>query len=241
MKLFNIDSPLMQFLAKVADLMIINILVLVCSIPIFTIGASLTAAHYVILKMVRKEDCYIVRSFFKSFKSNFKQATLIWLLMMLVFGVIGGDCYIIYKAEIEFNKYLLFALLVAGIAVVMTSIYVFPVLAKFDNTIKATIKHAFMMSIVQFPKTILMLIAYVAPVAGLIFWMEGTPVIMLLGISVPIFLAAFLYNKFFLQIEENILAAQAEAEGPKVEEDDPDRIFSDKLDETLIAQNMDSK
>ena len=67
-KLFNIDSPVMRFLGKVADLMILNLVTLLCCIPVVTIGASLTAMHYVLLKMVRNEESYIVRSIFKSFK-----------------------------------------------------------------------------------------------------------------------------------------------------------------------------
>ena len=55
-KLFNIDSPVMRFLGKVADLMILNLVTLLCCIPVVTIGASLTAMHYVLLKMVRNEE-----------------------------------------------------------------------------------------------------------------------------------------------------------------------------------------
>ena len=80
MKFFNLDSPVMQALGKMADLMWLNILTLICCIPVVTAGASLTAMHYMALKIVRNEECYITKGFFKSFKENFKQATLIWLL-----------------------------------------------------------------------------------------------------------------------------------------------------------------
>lgn len=73
MKIFDLDSPLMQVLNKVADLMWLNVLTLICCIPIFTAGASLTAMNYMALKIVRGEECYITRGFFKSFKMNFKQ------------------------------------------------------------------------------------------------------------------------------------------------------------------------
>ena len=62
----------MQILNKVADLMILNILTVFCCIPIITAGASMTAMHYVALKMARNEECYIARDFFKSFKLNFR-------------------------------------------------------------------------------------------------------------------------------------------------------------------------
>ena len=79
MKIFDLDSPLMNVLNKMADLMWLNILTLICCIPVITAGAALTSMHYVALKIVRNEESYITRSFFKSFKTNFRQATLIWL------------------------------------------------------------------------------------------------------------------------------------------------------------------
>ena len=83
MKIFDLDSPLMNVLNKMADLMWLNILTLICCIPVITAGAALTSMHYVALKIVRNEESYITRSLFLNpFKTNFRQATLIWLLLM---------------------------------------------------------------------------------------------------------------------------------------------------------------
>ena len=68
MKLFDLDSPVMRFLSKMADLMILNILTMICCLPLFTAGAAFTALHYVCLKMVRNEEGYIAKSYFKAFK-----------------------------------------------------------------------------------------------------------------------------------------------------------------------------
>ena len=93
-RFFDLESPIMRTLNRVADLMILNLLMIVCCIPVITVGASVTAMHYVILKMVRGEEGYLVKGFFKSFAANFKQATLIWLLMMVVIAVYVGDALI---------------------------------------------------------------------------------------------------------------------------------------------------
>ena len=82
-RIFNMDNKFFVFMGRVADLMILNILCIICCIPIITIGASVTAMYYVTLKMARNEESYIVRSFFKSFKENFKQATVIWLVALV--------------------------------------------------------------------------------------------------------------------------------------------------------------
>ena len=104
MKIFDIDGPVIQFLNKMADLMLINILTMVCCIPIITAGAAFTAMHYMALKIVRDEECYITRGYFKSFRENFRQSTIIWLLLLLVAVILGMDFYIIEKSGIEFSK-----------------------------------------------------------------------------------------------------------------------------------------
>ena len=93
---FNYDNPVWRFIGKFGDLIILNVLWFVCSIPIFTIGASTTAVYYVTLKLARNDDGYTIRSFFKSFKENFKQATIIWLILLagaICVGFAGFDEY----------------------------------------------------------------------------------------------------------------------------------------------------
>ena len=80
-RLFNMDNKFFTVMGRVADLIMLNVVFLICCLPIVTIGASLTALHYVTLKMARNEESYIIRSFFKSFKQNFKQATVINLII----------------------------------------------------------------------------------------------------------------------------------------------------------------
>ena len=110
-RLFDLESPLFVFLGKLADLLILNILTLICCIPVFTIGASLTAMNYVALKMVRNEETYIVKSFFKSFRQNFRQATLIWLIYLLVFVILIGDFFIFKYSTLEFPGWVRIAFL----------------------------------------------------------------------------------------------------------------------------------
>ena len=93
-ELFNLDNPVWSFMGKVADLIILNILAVICSLPIFTIGASWTALYFVTIRMVRKEESYIVKDFFRSFKENFKQATTIWLIVLVMSAVLAGDIII---------------------------------------------------------------------------------------------------------------------------------------------------
>jgi uncharacterized membrane protein YesL len=234
MKLFNLDSPFMQALGKMADLMWLNILTVVCCLPIITAGASLTAMHYMALKIVRDEECYITKGFFKSFKENFRQATLIWLLVVVVVAILVGDFIIMKYSGLEFGKPLQIIILVVAVLLVFTIMFVFPILAKFENTVWHTIKNAFLMSIMQFPRTLLMTILFIIPPALAYFYPRSIPVVILFGLSVPAWLSAKLYTKFFQKLEDQVLAANSPAEG---ESDGPEgedeRIFKDELDESL--------
>ena len=92
---FNYDNPVWRFIGKLGDLVLLNLLWLVCCIPVFTAGAATTAVYYVTLKLVRDEDDSTIKSFFRSFIQNFKQATAIWLLILLAGSLVAFDLWFI--------------------------------------------------------------------------------------------------------------------------------------------------
>lgn len=206
-RLFNLDSPVVSFLNKMADLIFLNFLTAVCCIPIFTIGAAMTALNYVVLKMVRNEEGYLTKAFFKSFKENFKQATIIWLLMLLVVFIFGGDIFIMRYSNLEFPRWLVVSLVAVGVLAIFAVMHVFPMLARFENSVKGTFKNSFLMGILSFPKTIVMMLCWLIPVAIIIFLPQVLPLVVCFGISGPVFLNALLYSGTFKRFE------------PKAEED----------------------
>ena len=159
------DSPLMRFLTKIADLMVLNILFCVTSIPLITIGASWTALYSVTLKMVRDEEGSVSRSYFRSFRQNFRQATLLWLGVLVVLallvldirvlnGMAGGTAPGLLRVGVEILAFL-------GIMVLQ---YLFPSLARFEASLADTLKNACMMALAHLPKTALMTAAVVGAV-----------------------------------------------------------------------------
>lgn len=225
----------MQALGKMADLMWLNILTIICCIPIITAGASLTAMHYMALKIARNEECYITRGFFKSFKENFRQATLIWLMMLAVIVLLVGDFVIMKYSDMEFGTFLQIVIIIVAVLFVFTAMFIFPVLAKFENTIFRTIKNAFLMSIMQFPKTILMVILFALPPVLFVLFYQIVPLVFLFGLSVPAWLSAKLYTKFFQKLEDQILEANSPEETEEKSEDE--RIFKDELDDSLTKDS----
>lgn len=203
-RFFDMESPIMRALNRVADMMILNLLMIVCCLPVITIGASVTAMHYVILKMVRGEEGYLVKGFFKSFAANFKQATLIWLLMMVVIAVYIGDALIFSFSGMVFPKPLVIAVIAVGVILFLISMYVFPLLARFENTIRNTIKNAALMAVANLPKTILMAVFYALPLVISYFSTYALLFVFLFGISVPAYGAAWLYSNIFKKFEPEV-------------------------------------
>ncbi len=231
MKFLDVDGPLMHFLGKVADLMWLNILTMICCIPIVTAGASFTALHYMALKIVRNEECYITKGFFKSFLENFRQSTVIWLLMIGVALVLGGDFYIILKSDLEINRVIRIVIMAAAIMALFTATMVFPMQAKFANPILRTLKNAFVLGILQFPKTFLMMVLLPFPIVICYLSWRMVPIAFMFGLSLPAYLSALMYNKSFMKMEERFWAAGQEEQEP----DDGERIFSDEPDESIQA------
>ena len=162
-RLFNMDNKFFTVMGRVADLIMLNVVFLICCLPIVTIGASLTALHYVTLKMARNEESYIIRSFFKSFKQNFKQATVINLIMLAVAAILYMDLRIVGNISGTMSQVLYIVFFAFGILYMMVFLYIYPVLAKFYNSIKNTFRNAFLMAIRHLPYTVLMAVITLLP------------------------------------------------------------------------------
>lgn len=161
MNILNPDSPVMRFLSRLFDLIVLNALFLVCCIPLVTIGASITAMYSVTLKMVRNEECYIAKAFWTSFKKNFKTATLLFIPVLFLLGFFLLDLYIItnlLEPTYAFLRYPVMALL---IMLCCGYLYLYPLLSFFDTPVKQLIKNSFLLSLGHLPTTIIVLCLHI--------------------------------------------------------------------------------
>ena len=188
MKLFNLDSPVMVFLSKVANLMILNVLTIICCIPIFTAGAAITALYYVTIKMARGE--------------NFKQATIIWLIMLVVIAIIAVDWRVtLVMMTGSSAKIMKTVLFIVSFLLLLTGLYIFPVLSRFDNTVKNTFRNAFLISFMNLPKSVLIVIIHLIPVALLLVTIQALPFLFLLGVPAVAYFSSLLYVGIFKRFE----------------------------------------
>ena len=200
-RIFNMDNKFFTFMSRVADLIILNLLFLLCCIPIVTIGPAITAMYYVTMKMVRNEESYIARSFFKSFKENFKQGVAIWMMALVLILLEFMDFFIMKQLNGGIYTVVKYGLLVIALLMAMILQYVFPLLAKFYNTVKNTIRNALLMSLRHLPYTILMLLINIAPIIAMLLntmiFSYGILAYFLLGFSTLAFANSFFLVKIF--------------------------------------------
>lgn len=194
---FSLDGKFFSVMSKVADLIILNIIFCLCCIPVITIGPALTALHYVTLKMVKNEESYIIKSFFKSFKDNFRQATAIWVILLAALGIIVGDIYIMLSWQTKYKVIFIVIFIFLLVIWSFTTIYIFPLLATFDNTIKQTFKNSLLMSIRHLPKTVIMFILTALSLLLVGFVVALLPFWFLAGFSLLAFINSIILRKIF--------------------------------------------
>lgn len=199
----NLDSPILLFLSTVADFMILNILFILCCAPIVTIGPAVSALYSVTMREARHEGGYICKSFFKAFKNNFKQSFALSVLCILTGGLLAyGIRYWWLNAGTSTASHAI--LIVAGILVlcyVMAVLYIFPLNARFDNTVAKTVKNALLLAIFNLKETILLVLITAAVVVLMIFTSKVWIFMMVGGFAACAYLKSFLLVKVFKRYE----------------------------------------
>ena len=133
--IFNPDNKIANFLTKIMYLAWLNFLWLLCSLPIVTIGASTTAVYYTAMRMARDDEGYIARDFFHSFKENFLQATGVWLIVLVFFGMICFNWWNLSGSPNDLLRIASHLFLSLFVIFALISIYFFPLLSQFDMRI----------------------------------------------------------------------------------------------------------
>ena len=200
-KLFNLDSPILRVLGTLADMCLLNIMTILCCLPVFTAGAAITAMHYVLLKMVRNEEGYVWKDFWKSFKENLWQGMAIGSILLIFVAFFLVDCYI-FKGMVETVSVPMLAIAGAfALFLYMIYLYAFPLLAHFHNTVLGTIKNAFFVGVMAFPQTILMMIVTALPIVLIYQYAQILPLVIMFGFTAPAYFCAWMYSKTFKKIE----------------------------------------
>lgn len=146
-KIFNLDAPVIQFLGKLGQMMLTTLLWLVCCLPVVTVGAS-TAAMYRIMINLKEDKSCAMKVFFRAFKDSFRNATVLWLLLLASAVVLVGLYYLLMLVESMILRMIFLVIFtVAFFVVYISGLYLFPLTAYFENTISQTLRNAVAMGL----------------------------------------------------------------------------------------------
>lgn len=200
--LFSMENPVMQALGVACDLLVLNVLAALCSLPLVTAGPALAALSAVSLAAVRGEENGAARPFFRSFRANLKKGVPLGLLFLLLFFVLAVDYW---AAGVWFPaaaRLLRLPVLAAGALLLSLALWAFPLLGRYENTLPGTLQNALRMAAGFFPQTLGMLLCTAGLWAACLrFFAQAAPVLLLFGFSLPAYVCALLYDKPFRAIE----------------------------------------
>ena len=211
-KLFDQNNMFFTIMGVLFDLIILNVLTLLCCIPIVTAGASFTAMHNVLWHMVRHEETYVARQFFDSFKRNLKQSLLPWLAFLLAAAVLTVDGMLAWSSDV-LRIPMMIVVVFAGLVIIAIAQYFFPLLSRYDNPTSTMLRNAAKLALGFFPCTLCMLVIHAAFAALYVqFFVYAIPLLLMMGISLPQYCCAWIYNWIFRRVDGEI-----DAKGRKVE------------------------
>lgn len=160
--MFSPDSKLMQIIGRITDLIILNLLYLLTCLPLFTIGAATSALYTMCFRLMREEYSGIVKSYFRAFKAEFGQSTVVWLLLVVV--VMPALFYFSLLFQMDsILRYASFVFVIIAVMGLMTASYVFPWISQFENTTGQALKNALILSISRLPRTFCILVINLLP------------------------------------------------------------------------------
>jgi uncharacterized membrane protein YesL len=157
------DSLIGRFLGKIGDIIYLNILFVIFSIPVITLGASYTAMEYTFMKQLREADTPIFKTFIGSFKSNFKQSTLSWIIVIVLGLIVSVDISAFSEGSALASTPLYYFFILLGVILGFVSIYIFPVIGSFKNSLKNLWVQSFFLAAKNVPFTLLMCLIIIVP------------------------------------------------------------------------------
>lgn len=198
---FNIESPLFNFITTLTEFILLNIIFLITCLPLFTIGTSLTSLYYVTMQEARSEHGYIVKNYLKAWKENFIQSTVIWVLYNIV-SYVFFTALIVYKGLGTIVSNVIFILItLSTFLLVLSFLYIFPLLARFNNTTSRSIKNAMLLALHNIKTTILLVVIHCTYIYLCIILPWSKVFMVLLGFAFFAYCNSFLYTRVFKKYE----------------------------------------
>ncbi len=202
------DNAFNKTMTKVFDFLMLTVFFLISSLPLVTVGAALTALYGTCLQMADKNESSVAKLYWKIFKENWKQATILWLLLVALLAVLLVDLKLVSGFGTGY-KPLGIGICAFLILWAVYFLYVFPMLSKFQNTTLAVLKNTFFVAIAYFPYTLLMSAISFAPILLILNFLPGIfHFVVYFYLFIGITLTVYVNAKIFHQVFDKLLLAK---------------------------------
>ena len=192
----------MRFLARLVDLVILNVITILYSLPLITAGGALTAMNYVLLHLYREDESYVIRMFRKSFRENFRQGIPEGLLVLAAAAITVVDMMALHGSESRTATLMMIVITVIAVMIFVTSVYMFALQSRYENTVGQTILNAARLAVTYLPRTAGMEVIWLIWIMILVFLYKAASLFFLIfGLTLPGYLCTMLYNRVFEDLE----------------------------------------
>jgi uncharacterized membrane protein YesL len=196
MKLFNYDSKFMRFFLFLSHITLLNLIWLICCLPIITVGAATAAQHYSVKQLIN-EDTHVFKNFKIGFKTYWKPATILWLIFAILAAIFIFDYKLINANELPAEMLILGISVLAFITLLFVMIWAYPVMINFVGSVKELFFNAFMFSFMYAPLTLASLAMTGVMAAGILRNMYLAALLILFGPTLIVFASLTLFEKAF--------------------------------------------
>lgn len=202
---FRGDSAYSQIMTKVFDIFWLSVLSILCCIPVIAIGASLSSLYYVMLKLVRDEETAVTRNYFKAFKENFLQSLPVTVILLVIIGILAADFHILGQGENQSSSIIYGCCVVILLVVAAVFSYVFPLMARYQNTIRKTFENAARLAASHLWQTVVMVLVNLFPLGWFLISAETFAAIfwiwVFVGLGIQSFVNSLIIRKIFDRLE----------------------------------------
>ena len=200
--LLSPEGKVSSVLNLIGDLIILNLLTLVCSIPIITFGAAFSSMYQILIKIVRKEEGHIVGPYFKAFRENFRKSTVVWLIGGGISFFIGFDIFLLSKFSFSFSGTYKIILFILFFFTVVFTFFSLVTEAHFENTVRNTIANGVKFCVIHILLSVLVTALTIAPFLMLHLSLRLLPLFLLLGYSGPGYVCGLYFSDLFSRYEK---------------------------------------
>ena len=189
---FQMDGPVMRAMSDLSTLVILNLVTMLCCLPVVTAGASLSAMHYILMQMPDEQVGHVIPAFFRQFRGNLRCSTLPWLILLAA----GALFYMDYRVfgSGDMNRALVIPAYAGMGVVLLLYVWMFPLLARFDNTMAATLRNTMILAAGNLPRTLAMAALSAVVPFVLTQSLRLLPLAFLVGFTLPGYFCMLIYR-----------------------------------------------